>query len=410
MNASSSLLSSDSVRKWTSLIPGRNLLHILQEYFVLFLVLSATVVAMENGPEWGIPGWAVAAISVIAVIVTGIQFHRIALLGHESSHYMLMENRKLNDFFADVLCFIPLWSALVNYRMKHSGHHLHPNEPYRDPNLGSDRSTELFKSFPMKKPSSIYRYYALFFWPPFVIGNLIEIFKLLVLGQKPTDKEKQSDAPRQKLITKPGFLGILYCIGLFGILTWARESGSATLIIFAPLAFYAIAAIGGILILPRKSFENTGAKLHYNRKLAAFLRLTFCTVVFTGATWCRFYTGFNVGFYYCMFWLFPLFYVFPYLMLLRELYQHANLGTGKLDNSRIIHADPFTRWALLPYGNDFHLIHHIYPNIPHYHLISAHQELLNTSEDYRRELIEVSGTFRGDDEHISVSESLAVQN
>jgi fatty acid desaturase len=74
------------------------------------------------------------------------------------------------------------------------------------------------------------------------------------------------------------------------------------------------------------------------------------------------------------------------------LYQHANLGTGTLDNSRIIYADPFTRWLLLGYGNDFHLIHHIYPNIPHYHLRAVHAKLVVESETYRKELEEVHGT------------------
>ncbi len=32
-------------------------------------------------------------------------------------------------------------------------------------------------------------------------------------------------------------------------------------------------------------------------------------------------------------WVFPLVYVFPYLMLVREIFQHANAGTGELDNS-----------------------------------------------------------------------------
>ncbi len=82
-------------------------------------------------------------------------------------------------------------------------------------------------------------------------------------------------------------------------------------------------------------------------------------------------------------------------MLLREIYQHANAGTGNLDNSRIIHADPFTRWAVLGYGNDFHLIHHIYPNIPHYQLREAHEQLRNGSDEYREQAEENRGIFKG---------------
>ena len=78
-------------------------------------------------------------------------------------------------------------------------------------------------------------------------------------------------------------------------------------------------------------------------------------------------------------------------MLLREVFQHANAGKGRLDNSRNIYTDPFTRWILLGYGNDFHLVHHLYPNIPQYKLRKLHEHFSEESEEYRSSVEETHG-------------------
>lgn len=408
VNQASTLFDAPSVRKWTTLIPGRNLLHVFTEHMTVFLHFGLMVALFENAVAWGIPQWAFFPISVYGVVFSGILIHRIALLGHESSHYLLAKDRKWNDLLADVLCFFPIWSNLTNYRRKHLGHHLHPNEAGKDPNLSSDRAEALFNSFPMKSPASIYRYYALFFWPPFVLGNLVDIFKVLVVGPKRASAEAPTAKPPLRERIKPGFLGVLYIIGLFCVLSWAKKTNDPVIMIGLPLLFHLVVGLGGVMLIPNSVLLRSGGKISYNKRLAAALRMTFGATILIGATWLRFFYDFHFGFYYFWFWLFPLLYVLPYLMLLREVYQHANLGTGTIDNSRIIHADPFTRWALLPFGNDYHLIHHIYPNIPHYHLRAAHLDLLNQSEDYRNGMIEVEGNVKNKSGLLSVSESLAL--
>jgi fatty acid desaturase len=160
--------------------------------------------------------------------------------------------------------------------------------------------------------------------------------------------------------------------------------------------------------LPESYFrQGSSSGLAYGRKAGAMYRLSYHAGIFFVLSWIRQTTGVNVSAFYILFWIFPLLYMFPYLMLLREVYQHANLGQGKLDNSRIIHADPFTQWALLGYGNDLHLVHHIYPNIPHYHLQAAHDELMETSPAYREEFEETVGVFRAPEGKRSLLDSLA---
>lgn len=338
----------------------------------------------ERYEDWGWPVWSLLPVALLTILLTGCVIHRIALLGHESSHYLLMRDRRWNEIMADLLCFFPLWGSLVNYRRKHTGHHLHPNQPGKDPNLGTEAAEKLFAEFPMRRPASIYKYYALFLWPPFVIRNLLQMGRVLGVGTTGPDSGGRRGPG-------PGRLGILYLAALIGVLVGARLSGNPAWLVGCPLGAHLLAIVVWAR-LPRSAFERQEGTLGYSKKTAGLIRLTMYAGILMLVTWARFFLGLPLGFYYVLFWLLPLLYVFPYLMLLRELYQHANLGTGNLDNSRIIHADPFTRWALLGYGNDFHLIHHIYPNIPHYHLRAAHALLLERSEDYRHQLQEVHGT------------------
>jgi fatty acid desaturase len=390
MKSSGALLDSGSLRRFTTLIPGRNLGHVLMDYLGVILLHVAAVWIFENWRDWGWPRWALFPVGTVTVLLTGCMIHRIALIGHEASHYLLLQNRRWNEVVADLLCFFPLWGSLVNYRRKHHGHHLYPNEPGRDPNLGTKEAEKLFASFPMPRPSSIYRYYALFLWPPFVLRNLIQMGRVLGVGA--AAPRIVAPEPVKRRSVTPGVLGMFYLLILFASLILVRGSGDRWLLIMVPLGVHA----AGVIVwwcLPRSWFERHEGSLGYPKKMAALVRLSMYALILMVTTWIRAFTGLPLGHYYLLFWLIPLLYVFPYLMLLRELYQHANLGTGTLDNSRIIYADPFTRWALLGYGNDFHLIHHIYPNIPHYHLRKVHAELIEKSEAYRRELVEVHGTI-----------------
>jgi fatty acid desaturase len=95
-----------------------------------------------------------------------------------------------------------------------------------------------------------------------------------------------------------------------------------------------------------------------------------------------------------MLWLFPLISSFPFFMFLRDVYQHSNADTGRLTNSRVFFTDPFTRWAVLVYGQDMHIPHHLFPAIPHYNLGELHKILKQASAAYITLVIECHGTFR----------------
>jgi fatty acid desaturase len=123
------------------------------------------------------------------------------------------------------------------------------------------------------------------------------------------------------------------------------------------------------------------------------MRLCWLMCLETTLAGAKFVTGTEWGVYVYLLWLLPLFTSFPYYMLLRDLYQHANADDGKLTNSRVIFCNPLLRWAMFIYGQDAHLTHHLYPAVPHYNLMRLHRLLQDHNQEYREHVVECDGMF-----------------
>jgi fatty acid desaturase len=391
------LIDSPTHRQRPKVHASKNLFWLALDYLAAALVITGTIYFWRHSADWGLHfAWNIA-LGIVSVILVGCLQHRIGLMGHEASHYMLHPNRKTNDILAELLCFFPIFGTLTQYRAKHLSHHLYPNDPDRDMNMNGTRAKKLYSRFPMPKPSFIYNYYIKFFWPPFVIYNLNDLLQVVTIGSglSPIPEEEQNEAggevKNRPFYKNATMWGIAYMAIFVGAIHASQWHGLP--VFFGTLA--AVYAIGVITwkILPDTWFQRPGGKLGHTLRFSGFLRLTFITVLLTALGLSHTLTGVWTGGYFMLLWILPLIYVFPYTMLLREIFQHANADQGELTNSRVMHADPFTHWALLGYGNDAHLVHHIYPNIPQYHLHNAHEKLLKVAPDYQRLAEETYGTF-----------------
>ena len=96
--------------------------------------------------------------------------------------------------------------------------------------------------------------------------------------------------------------------------------------------------------------------------------------------------------YYGHLWVLPLFTTFPLFMIMRQWVQHGNADRGRYTNTRVFLVNPFIRYAVFPFGMDYHLPHHIYASVPHYKLKDLHELLLQDPE-YRDNGVVVEGYF-----------------
>lgn len=73
----------------------------------------------------------------------------------------------------------------------------------------------------------------------------------------------------------------------------------------------------------------------------------------------------------------PLFYVYPTLNFWTDCLDHAGLvgAEDELQASRNVLAPSFIRWVFFPRNDSYHLVHHLFPQVPAQHLHRAHAEL-----------------------------------
>ena len=124
--------------------------------------------------------------------------------------------------------------------------------------------------------------------------------------------------------------------------------------------------------------------------------MAYYTIVLVSLAYLRWCTGGRSAIYPVLLWLVPLGSSFMFYMFLRDVYQHSNADSGRLTNSRVFFTDPFTRWAVLVYGQDMHIPHHLFPAVPHYRLRRLHELLKWLHPDYRDQVVETHGTFHDD--------------
>jgi fatty acid desaturase len=96
---------------------------------------------------------------------------------------------------------------------------------------------------------------------------------------------------------------------------------------------------------------------------------------------------------FLLFWLIPLLTSYSFFMQLREIAHHSNApDDGDLTNSRVFFVHPLLRFCVFPYGQAYHLTHHLFGILPHYRMGEAH-ELLMRYPPYRRHIVICRGYF-----------------
>lgn len=120
-------------------------------------------------------------------------------------------------------------------------------------------------------------------------------------------------------------------------------------------------------------FSKQGqTNLEYAVKLGMWISIITLSVVF------NFWMGL------VLYWFVPLVTVFPVIRFWSDLADHSGLETSDpLYSSRNNYGSWVERMILSPHHDSFHIVHHLFPYIPHYRLKKAHIVLLK-NPDYAK--------------------------
>lgn len=78
-------------------------------------------------------GMAYPILLPICFLITGTRQRGLSNLIHDSSHWNLSRNKRLNDFITDLIAGIPMVSPVKIYRISHALHHRYLGHPIFDP-------------------------------------------------------------------------------------------------------------------------------------------------------------------------------------------------------------------------------------------------------------------------------------
>ncbi len=387
-----------------------NLLYLLADYLTLGVVLAGTITFCEMRAGWGLAwAWNIPVVGLAVLLVGAVQ-HRFAGLAHEGSHYILLKNRFWNELVSDVFCMFPLFSTTAQYRLVHLGHHEFTNDWDRDPELLNMGKTRMMDSFPMSRGEFVLHFFARIFWPTTLLRYVWDNIYITTLGNSINPYQKTLNKnPRGRIgpfrltsLLGLGYLGAM--VAVMGYLSWY---GDWAQLLLAPVALVG-GAIAVIALLPDDWFFQSDMRPVYSSKVCSGMRLTWITLLECALAWSRHATGVEWGVYFWLLWVLPLFTSWPYYMLLRDLYQHANADDGKLTNSRVIICNPLLRWAMFIYGQDVHLTHHLYPAVPHYNLHALHRLLVENNDEYAEHVVECHGILWNRTGHFTALDCMQV--
>jgi fatty acid desaturase len=147
-----------------------------------------------------------------------------------------------------------------------------------------------------------------------------------------------------------------------------------------------------LALLPKKYYLHTRLDRVISHRLTAIGRVTHLAILFAAVSAVQLMGWGPAWTYFAILWVIPVFTTFPLFMILRQWVQHGNADRGRYTNTRVFLAGPLVRYAVFPWGMDYHLPHHMIASVPHYNLPKLHEALMRDPE-YREKGVIVEGYF-----------------
>ena len=364
-----------------------NFVHIGRVYLVIIVAISCAIWSYGVVASAGLGWWWNIPATLVAIVVIGASQHQFGGVIHEGTHFILFDNKKLNELMSDWLAAFPIYTSTFQFRLHHLAHHQFINDPVRDPDCAQLHDSGHDLDFPITHFEML-RALLKQLWLPNLFRYMMvrARYSSLGTGNNPyLDQEHRGER-------LPTLAGIMYAVGVpaaviplvdIGHGAWAFAVlgilTAITIIYFARLDENKLphAHVETVDFAPDNQHQPhclhghhlRGDDGHRGRRLGA-----------------------GLGTDYGVLWVIPLFTTFPLFMIMRQWVQHGNADRGRYTNTRVFLVNPFIRYAIFPFGMDYHLPHHVYASVPHFKLKGLH-ELLLQDPDYREKGVVVEGYF-----------------
>jgi len=363
-----------------------NLWYVLRTYIFLTFVIGGTIAFYEYRESWGLPWWLNIPITLLAIVLVGAGQHQLSGLAHEASHHILFKHRYFNDIMGDWLTMFPMYSTLHHYRLQHLAHHQFVNDPVRDPDISQLKTSGHWLDFPVESKRFIITLLKQL-WIPRLIRFIRVRAQYNSVGTDKNPYLRKGWKP-SKGVFLVGGVYLLTQVMLLSCLAWFNDPLLLATLPIIPwlgvMAFYGW--------LPEGKYHQSRIHPVISSRVMTMSRLTYVTLMFAGLAWINFATDRPTWLYYGLLWVVPIFTSFAFFMILRQIVQHGNGGREWFTNTRVFLVNPAIRFAVFPMGQDYHLPHHVYASVPHYHLHELHTILMEYPE-YRSQAVVVDGYF-----------------
>lgn len=349
--------------------------YIAKVYAVLAGAIGGAICFYHYREAAGLNFWWNVPVTFLAVLVVGASHHQLAGAGHEATHHTLFKNRLLNELASDWLCMFPIFTTTYSFRLFHLAHHQFINDPQRDPDFALLERSGHWLRFPVSK--------ARFMWKIFsqlllvgLVRYILARFRFNAVGVAVDGSPYQRRETGSKL---PVRVGVWYFAGILLLQIPLYYHGDVNVVIAtAALCWGALATV--FCLMPTHFFEGARLRPVVPRRVMAMSRTFYVTALFTTLTVVQLLTGEPAWWYFLWLWVVPLTTTFSLFMILRQLIQHGNGDRGWLTNTRVFLVNALVRYAVFPFGMDYHLPHHMYATVPHYNLPELHRFLQRYTE------------------------------
>ncbi|HYD55584.1 MAG TPA: fatty acid desaturase family protein [Burkholderiales bacterium] len=283
-------LPKDVLERFTQRSDWRSTLAVAQDVAVIALTATAAL-----------HFWFSLPVTLLAVILIGTRQHALFVIAHDAAHYLLYQNRKLNDFVGRAAATVQGLS-MCTYRVIHRLHH---NNLYGE----LDPDTALHGGYPRGRAY---------------------LFKKLL-----------------KDLT-----------GLTAWKTYAYFLGGAP----------ALNTRTNVAVRP---LDDTSDKLRRDARVDRNTVVIFHVAVLVAFAW----SGYLVQ--YLVLWIVPLVTVVQAILRLRAVAEHGATTdfSSPLTAARTNVLPGWLEWLIFPHQVNYHVEHHLYASVPHYHLPALHREM-----------------------------------